>query len=184
MSSKCSLRRCQKTFLLISFFSSCKLPNGNTITEGTYTNLTDNLIVPTVDVVFIMEMGSCNTDSYKKSLFNALVTSIGSEFKQQSIENHRFAVVTYGGLGPFSKPTSVTSNGNVFTNAQNVNSHFNHLKNETGNIDVFTAIASATKLIFKPGSVKIFVLSLCTKCKSNLFEVNIFISVAKCDFHF
>lgn len=118
-----------------------------------------------------MEMGACNTDSYKKSLLNALVASIGTEFKQQSIENQRFAVVTYGGYGPFSKPTGVTSNGNVFTNAQNVNSYFNHVKNETGSIDVFTAIASATKLVFKPGSVKIFVLSLCTKCKSNLFEV-------------
>lgn len=162
----------------------CILPNGNTVTEGTYTNLTDNSIVPSVDVVFILEMGSCNTDSYKKSLLNTLVTSIGAEFKQQSIENHRFAVMTYGGFGPFSKPTSVTSNGNVFTNAQNVNSYLEHLNNETGNVDVFTAIATATKLIFKPGSVKVFVLSLCTKCKSNLFEVNMFLSMNMMNFHF
>lgn len=118
-----------------------------------------------------METGACNSDNYKKSLLNALVTSIANEFKQQSIDNQRFAVVTYGGVGPFSKPSSVTANGNVFANAQNVNTHFDHVKNESGNIDVFTAIASATKLVFQPGSVKIFVLSLCTKCKSNLFEV-------------
>lgn len=132
------------------------------------------MIIPSVDVVFIMEMGACNTDTYKRNLLSALINSMGNEFKQKSIEDHRFSVVTYGGLGPFSKPSSVTSNGNVFTNAQSVISYFNHVKNETGDIDVFTAVASATKLVFKPGSMKIFVLSLCTKCKSNLFEVIVF----------
>lgn len=129
------------------------------------------MVVPAVDVVFITELESCNTETSKKQLLNTLVSAMVNEFKLSSIEHHRFAVVTYGGSEEFEKPRSITSNGNVFTSAQNINNYFNHIRNGTGTGDVFTAITIASKLIFKPGAVKVFVLSLCTKCDFNLLKV-------------
>ena len=155
-----------------SFFS-CKLPNGTMISEGTFAELSQYMIVPAVDIVFIMELGSCNVEASKKTLLSSLVTSMVTEFKHLSIDHQRFAVVTYGGSGDYETPRTITSNGNVFTSAQNVNSYFNHLINGTGTGDVFSAIVTtASKLVFKPGAAKVFVLSLCTKCEHNLLRVS------------
>lgn len=132
------------------------------------------MVVPAVDVVFLMESRACNVETSKRNLISSLVSSISSELKLQSIEHHRFAVVAFGGTEEFAEPRSITSNGHVFTSAQNVKNYFNHLKEGNGASDVFTAITIASKLIFKPGAVKIFVLSLCTKCEFNLLNVRNF----------
>lgn len=131
------------------------------------------MVIPAVDVVFLMESRSCNIETAHKKLLALLVSSIVNEFKIASIDHQRFAVVTFGGSGEFEQPRSITSNGHVFTSAHNVQSYFNHLKDGNGTSDVFTAITIASKLIFKPGSVKIFVLSLCSKCEVNLLKVKI-----------
>jgi hypothetical protein len=77
-------------------------------------------------------------------------------------------VLAFGGRLPFNKPRAVTINGNVFTKADNLESHFNHLNNTDGgdNNDVFEAIIAASKLIFRPGSSKIFVLIPCSNCSA------------------
>lgn len=129
------------------------------------------MVIPAVDVVFLMDAKACNVESDKRKLISALITSLTAEFKLSSINHVRFAVVTFGGSNEFEKPRSVTSNGHVFTSAQNVQTYFNHLKEGNGTSDVFTTIAIASKLIFKPGAVKIFVLSLCSKCEFNLLKV-------------
>lgn len=156
---------------LVTFHFRCKLPNGSHITEGTFTELKDDLVIPAVDIVFLMESRACNVEETQRKLLTSLVSSITSEFKSASIEHHRFAVVTFGGSNEFAQPRSITSNGHVFTSAKNVQSYFNHLKDGNGTSDVFTAITIASKLVFKPGAVKIFVLSLCSKCEFNLLKV-------------
>lgn len=134
------------------------------------------MVVPAVDVVFLIESRPCNMERSKKALMLSLVSSLASEFKHVSIDHQRFAVVTFGGSDEFSQPRSITSNGNVFTSAQNIPAYFNHLREGEGTSDVFTAITSASKLIFKPGAVKIFVLSLCSKCEFNMMKVREIIS--------
>lgn len=156
-----------------SFFS-CKLPNGSHVTEGTFTEFKDDMVIPAVDVVFLMESKACNVESSKKKLLSALVTSMGAEFKLSSIEHIRYAVVSFGGSNEFEEPRIITSNGHVFTSAQNIQTYFNHLRDGNGTSDVFTTITIASKLIFKPGAVKIFVLSLCSKCEFNLLKVRFF----------
>lgn len=147
------------------------MPNGSHITEGTFTELKDDQVVPSVDVVFLVESRACNAEASKKSLLSALATSIAAEFKQVSIDQHRFAVVTFGGTKELAQPRSITANGHVFTSARNVESYFNHLQDGDGTSDVFTAITIASKLIFTPGSIKVFVISLCSKCEFNLQKV-------------
>lgn len=140
------------------------------------------MVVPAVDVVFLMESKACNVDASKKKLLNALVTSMAAEFKAASIEHHRYAVVSFGGSNEFEQPRSITSNGHVFTSAQNIQTYFNHLRDGNGTSDVFTTITIASKLIFKPGAVKIFVLSVCSKCEFNLLKVKILSSKNFIDF--
>lgn len=158
--------------------SSCKLPNGSLISEGTFTELKDDMLVPSVDVVFLMESRACNVRTEKKKLLATLVQSLATEFKHVSIDHHRFAVVTFGGSDEFEQARSITSNGHVFTTAQNVQFYFNHLRDGNGTSDVFTTITIASKLIFKPGSIKIFVLSLCSKCEFNLLKVSLCFSLS------
>lgn len=135
------------------------------------------MVVPAVDVVFLMETRACNVEASKKNLLKTLSSSISSELKLQSIDRVRFAVIAFGGSNEFKEPRSVTSNGKVFTTARNVETYFNHLRDGNGTSDVFTAITMASKLIFEPGAVKIFVLSLCTKCEVNLLNVRFFSSI-------
>lgn len=136
------------------------------------------MVIPAVDIVFLMESRSCNVESSQKKLLATLVSSMVNEFKISSIDHQRFAVVTFGGSNEFEQPKSITSNGHVFTSAQNVQTYFNHLRNGNGTSDVFTAITIASKLIFKPGAVKIFILSLCSKCEFNLLKVRFLYSTS------
>lgn len=133
--------------------------------------LKEDQIIPAVDVVFLVESRSCNVEQPKKTLLSSLASTIASEFKRASIDQHRFAVVTFGGSKELAQPRSITSNGHVFTSAENVESYFDHLKDGEGTSDVFTAITIASKLIFRPGAIKIFVLSLCSKCEFNSLKV-------------
>jgi hypothetical protein len=124
-----------------------------------------------VDIVFVMQSRSCNTELSKKSLLSSLVSSIATEFKHLSIGEPRFAVIPFGGSQEFQKPRPITLSGRVFTDENNIRLFFDHLKDGNGTGDVFTALTIASKLIFKPGASKIFILSLCTKCEFNSLKV-------------
>lgn len=90
--------------------------------------------------------------------------------KNQSIDV-KFAVVAFGGSGELENPQIVSHNGEVFTTSSNIRRFLNHLKEGNGTSDVFTALTIASKIIFRSGSAKIFVLSLCSKCEYNFLKV-------------
>lgn len=94
---------------------------------------------------------------------------MSTEFKNQSIDA-KYSVFGYG-AAEFENPQSVTLNGEVFTTQQHIKRYFNHLKKGNGTSDVFTALTIASKTIFRPGSIKIFILSLCSKCEYNFLKV-------------
>jgi hypothetical protein len=121
------------------------------------------------DIVFITEL--CHINVAKKKLFSTLISSLVTEFKLLSVTNPRFAVVPFGGSKEFKKPRSITINGHVFTEEDKIRLCFEHLKEENSTGDVLSALAVASKLVFKPGAVKIFVLSLCSKCNYNSLKV-------------
>ena len=135
-------------------------------------------MAPSVDVVFIMEAGACNNNAAKKTFFNSLVSSMVTEFKYLSLES-RFAVLLFGGTQEFEKPRSFTTDGHVFTDDKKINVYFEHLRDGNSTGDVFTALTIASKLVFKPGAAKLFILSLCTKCEFNSLKVfckNVFVT--------
>lgn len=151
------------------FWCRCSLPNGSFITEGEFITLKEEHLTPAVDLVFVVESRSCNLGVVKKKLFSALVAETVKEFKDLSVMEHRYSVVTFGGE---EKPRSITLDGHVFTDEKNIQLYFNHLKDANGSsVDVFTALTIASKLVFKPGASKIFVLSLCSRCEFNSLKV-------------
>lgn len=125
-------------------------------------------MTPAVDIVFVMESRSCNIGALKQKLFSILVAETVKELKNVSIMDPRYAVVSFGGQ---QKPRAITLDGHVFTTETNIHQYLNHMKDENGTNDVFTALTIASKLVFKPGASKIFVLSLCSKCEFNSLKV-------------
>jgi hypothetical protein len=120
-----------------------------------------------------MDAKDCNVDVTRKKMLSSFVTSFKTELRNQTIDDVRFAVVSFGGRNEHKKAEIITSNGKMFTDAQNINLYFDHLKKEDdSHVDVFTAITKAAELIFRPGAVKIFVLSLCSECELNLLKVS------------
>ena len=68
-------------------------------------------------------------------------------------------MVTYGGLKPFDKPRSVVVNNKVFVDYDKIGPYFDHIKTNNGtNKDTFDALSAASKLIFRPGASKVFIL--------------------------
>lgn len=150
------------------------------MTEGVFSKFNEGDLQPVVDVVFLMESKDCNVASTRKKMLSNFVTSLTKELKVLSIEEVRFAVVAFGGVNEFEKAKTITSNGKVFTDAKNIQSYFDHIKSSDGkNSDVFSAVTRASELIFKPGAVKIFVLSLCSECQLNLLKVKIIKNATK-----
>lgn len=142
------------------------------MTEGVFSLFKDGDLQPAVDVVFLMESKECNTEPSRKLVFNTFVNSLTKELKGLSINEVRFGIMTFGGSGEYEKPKSITSNGKMFTDAKNIQAYFDHVKADKGTkSDVFSAVTKASELIFKPGAVKIFVLSLCSDCQMNLLKV-------------
>ena len=151
---------------------SCNLPNNTHVTEGTFVKLKDESFKPTADIVFLAEAKDCNTDTFKKSILRTLVSSIATEFKHNSINDVQFSLMSFGGSNEFMHPEIVTSNGKIFTTAQDIYSYFDHIKaSNQSSMDVLTAITKASKLIFRPGALKIFVLSLCGNCEIDSLKV-------------
>lgn len=119
-----------------------------------------------------MESKSCNAEASRKLMLNTFVSSLTKELKAHSINEVRFAVMTFGGSGEYEKPKSITSDGRVFTDARNIQAYFDHVEADKGTkSDVFSVVTKASELIFKPGAVKVFVLSLCSECQLNLLKV-------------
>lgn len=136
--------------------------------------LKDESVQPAADVVFIAEAKPCNTETFKKKMLRTFVTSLTADFKRILIDDVQFALMTFGGINEFANPESVTTNGQVFTSADNIYSYFDHIQpNNESTSDVLTAITKASKMIFRPGAIKIFILSLCGDCEMDLLKVGL-----------
>lgn len=140
--------------------------------EGSFFELKEDFLKPTVDVVFLIESKSCNMVQSKRNLYSHLASSISNEMKNQSI-NVKYAVIAFGGAGAVENPQIISHNGEIFTSNVNLRRFVNHLKEGNGTSDVFTALTTASKIIFRPGSAKIFILSLCSKCEYNFLKVSL-----------
>lgn len=79
-----------------------------------------------------------------------------------------YAVVAFGGLEPFDKPRTIFYERNVFTsNPNQLADYFDHIKTGNGtNKDILMAISTASRLNFRPGVSKTFILLSCSTCQA------------------
>ncbi|XP_053697453.1 uncharacterized protein LOC128744450 [Sabethes cyaneus] len=151
----------------------CQLMNGSYVPEGTFVSMKDKEIPQTADVVFIVEAKECNRNITTAKSIITMVQSLHKEFLERNITNNRYSVVSFGGESPFDKPRSVIVNDNVFVSHEFIEPFFNHIAAGEGtNDDIFEAITVASKLVFRPGVSKTFILLPCSKCASSSMKLD------------
>lgn len=81
-----------------------------------------------------------------------------------------YAVVAFGGIEPYDKPRSIFYERNVFTtNPHKLADYFEHINTGNGNgssSDILMAISTASRLNFRPGVSKTFILLSCSTCQA------------------
>lgn len=75
-------------------------------------------------------------------------------------------MVTFGGVAPFDKPRTIYYENSVFTHDfNNLAQYFAHINTTNGtNNDILQAISTASRLNFRPGVSKTFILLSCSDC--------------------
>lgn len=145
----------------------CSSIDGTYVPEGSFVNFTTDNMRHSTDVVFIVEAKDCNKNLNKAKSLMTLVTILNKELESANITNNRYAVVAFGGQPPFDVARSVVVNNNVFTDVTRLQSYFDHIHISNGtNHDLFEAISFASKLHFRPGASKTFILLPCSTCSS------------------
>lgn len=124
-------------------------------------------------MVFIVEAKECNKNMTLNKSIMTVVNALNMEFNNLNITNNRYSVVAFGGPAPFDKPRSIVFNNEVFTDFSNLTLYFDHIKSGAGTYnDTFDAITFASKLIFRPGASKTFILLPCQSCLPNAMRVS------------
>uniref|UniRef100_W4VR36 Putative lipoprotein n=1 Tax=Corethrella appendiculata TaxID=1370023 RepID=W4VR36_9DIPT len=143
----------------------CDLINGSYVPEGTFIRMEENEIPRTAEIVFIVEAKSCNENITENKSIMTIVNALNKELTDMNITDNRYSVIAFGGEQPFDKPRSIIINGNTFAKFYELEPYFQHIKMVNGtNKDMFEAIITAAKLIFRPGASKIFILVPCSEC--------------------
>ncbi|XP_049547862.1 uncharacterized protein LOC125959115 [Anopheles darlingi] len=144
---------------------SCQLLNGTFVPEGMFVNLTDNAVPAAADIVFIVEAKPCNERFVHMKSIKLLVEAITQELKELSISDTRFGVVAFGGPAPFDRPYSVAVENADFERNDRFEPFLEHITTGNGtNDDIFNAIMIASKLVYRPGASKTFILLPCSRC--------------------
>lgn len=157
----------RNTFLRIpDTCTSCRMVNGTQIAEGQFRRLEGKNVPMSTDVVFIVEGKSCNRDIKQNRSMEQLVSQLSKELKDQGLEDTRWSLVVFGADGVFEQPRSVVFDGQIFTkNTARFVDYFDHVPVGDGSRDVFAAIVFATKLVFRAGVSKTFILMPCSHCE-------------------
>uniref|UniRef100_A0A182M2K1 Vitellogenin domain-containing protein n=1 Tax=Anopheles culicifacies TaxID=139723 RepID=A0A182M2K1_9DIPT len=144
---------------------SCLLMNGTYVPEGTFVPLRNETVPKAADVVFIIEAKPCNDRFVQTKSINLLVDGIYHELQALNISDILFGVVAFGGSAPFDRAHSIVVGNNVFERHNRLQPFFDHITIGNGtNEDIFDAIIKASKLVFRPGASKTFILLPCSRC--------------------
>ncbi|XP_043519972.1 uncharacterized protein LOC122533896 [Frieseomelitta varia] len=146
--------------------SSCSMIDGNQIAEGQFAKLEGDRVPRSTDVVFIVEGKECNRGVRENRSIEQLVTQLSKELKDQGLVDNRWSLVTFGADGVFDHPRSIVFDGQLFTkNVARFIDYFDHVQVGDGSRDIFAAIAFASKLVFRTGVSKTFILMPCSHCE-------------------
>ncbi|XP_034475095.1 uncharacterized protein LOC117782196 [Drosophila innubila] len=144
----------------------CELANGSFVPEGKFMELSGSDIPSSSDVVFIVEAKPCNANLKESKSIMSVVNSIDEQLRAAKLTNNRYAVVAFGGIEPFDKPRSIFYERNVFTSKPDqLANYFAHINAGNGSSnDILMAISTASRLNFRPGVSKTFILLSCSSC--------------------
>nr|XP_018903254.1 PREDICTED: uncharacterized protein LOC109034507 [Bemisia tabaci] len=143
----------------------CILPNNSTLTEGDLINLKADEIPKSADVILIIEAKECNKLITERKSIGSLLNTLEKELQECGIRNNRFSVVVFGGNGVYSKPRNIIINDDVFTESPSaVLPHVASIPTGNGSSDIYEALLFASKMFFRPGASKVFILLPCSSC--------------------
>ncbi|CAH1394070.1 unnamed protein product [Nezara viridula] len=161
------IQACKEKFVPLKMPTSCvlcPLLYGDIIQEGDFTRLESDLVPQSTDVVFIMEAKECNQYMRDRRMVHTFATILAKELSNVGIAKNRYAVVTYGGDGVFDQPHNIVVKNQVFTNENDLPNYFEKIVSGNGNTDIFNALRYATKLQYRAGVSKTFILIPCSDC--------------------
>eukprot|EP00914_Ancora_sagittata_P028296 GHVO01055748.1.p1 GENE.GHVO01055748.1~~GHVO01055748.1.p1 ORF type:complete len:433 (+),score=60.24 GHVO01055748.1:133-1299(+) len=137
---------------------------GAEFTEGQNFTLQGETVPQSADVVFILEHAECNQEVLNK--LKDVVDDMEVAYKRMGITNNRYSIVGYGASGSLNAAHVRTMDGQIF------NTHdkfllgldeFTQTKGESA--DALSAIFYASKLPFRAGVSKTFVIVPCSTCQ-------------------
>ncbi|PSN49824.1 hypothetical protein C0J52_08839 [Blattella germanica] len=125
----------------------CQLVDGEELVEGDFRQLEGNAVPQSTDVVFIIEAKECNKNIKDRRNIDALNSMLFKELTEMKLMS-----------------SSIVINNNVFTGPQMLSHYFDNIPIGNGSADIFGAIRYASKLLFRPGVSKTFILLPCSNC--------------------
>lgn len=147
--------------------TTCTMINGSQIAEGDFKRLENDKVPRSADVVFIVEAKSCNRDLKLNNSMELLITQLSKELNDRNLTANRWSLVAFGGDGVYDEPRSIILDGQIFTkNVVRFVDYFDHVPVGSGNQDIFAAIGFASRLVFRAGVSKTFILMPCSHCES------------------
>lgn len=145
----------------------CTMIDGTQVAEGRFKRLEREGIPRSADVIFIVEAKSCNRDIKLNSSMELLITQLSKELNERDLTGNRFSLVVYGGDGIYDQPRSIILDGQIFTkNVARFIDYFDQVPIGSGSQDIFAAIGFASRLVFRAGVSKNFILMPCSHCES------------------
>lgn len=129
-----------------------------------FVELNSTQIPVSSDIVFIIEAKQCNSNIKKRLNIDTLISMLHKELNKSGINNNRYSLIVFGGNGVYEEPRNIIINNNIFGTHQTIPSYFENIPTGNGSSDIFEALNFATKLVFRPGVSKTFILLPCSDC--------------------
>ncbi|XP_034189232.2 apolipoprotein lipid transfer particle [Osmia lignaria lignaria] len=146
--------------------TNCNMLDGSQVAEGQFRRLEGERVPRSTDVVFIVEGKDCNRGVKGNRSIEHLVAQLNKEFRDQGLTDNRWSLVVFGADGVLDHPRSVVIDGQIFTkNTARFLDYFDRVPIGDGSRDIFAAIAFASKLVFRAGVSKTFILMPCSHCE-------------------
>nr|XP_012235380.1 PREDICTED: uncharacterized protein LOC105679739 [Linepithema humile] len=146
--------------------TTCTMIDGGQVAEGDFKRLEGDKVPQSADVVFIVEAKNCNRDMKLNNSMELLITQLSKELNNRNLTGNRWSLVVFGGDGVYDKPRSIILDGQIFTkNVVRFVDYFDHVPIGGGSQDIFAAIGFASRLVFRAGVSKTFILMPCSHCE-------------------
>lgn len=146
--------------------TTCTMMDGSHVAEGRFKRLEEDKVPRSADVVFIVEAKNCNRDMKLNSSMELLITQLDKELNDRDLTGNRWSLVIFGGDEVHDRPRSIILDGQIFTkNVARFVDYFSYVPVGSGSQDIFAAIGFASRLVFRAGVSKTFILMPCSHCE-------------------